>query len=54
MAVLGLSCCEYFSLVAASGSYSLVVESGLLIVVASLVEHWALGAQVSAVVACRL
>ena len=39
-AVRGLHCCVGFSLVAASGGYSLVVLHGLLIVVASLVgEH---------------
>ena len=38
LAVLGLCCCTGFSLVAASGGYSLVV-SGLFIAVASLVEH---------------
>ena len=40
LAVLCLHCCVGFSLVAASGGYSLVVLHGLLIVVASLVgEH---------------
>ena len=39
-AVLGLHCCTGFSLVAASGDYSLAVVSRLLIVVASFVsEH---------------
>ena len=40
LAVLGIHCCMGFSLVVKSRSYSLVVEHGLLIVVASLVaEH---------------
>ena len=40
LAVLGLCCCTDFSLVVASGSYSLVVVHKPLIVVASLVaEH---------------
>ena len=38
MARLGLCCCEYFSLVAASTGYSLVTGCRLLIAVASLVE----------------
>jgi len=37
MAVLGLRCCEGFSLVMASGDYSLVAMCGLLTVVAPLV-----------------
>ena len=37
LAVLGLCCCLGFSLVAASGGYSLVAVSRLLIVLASLV-----------------
>ena len=37
LAVLGLPCCLDFSLVVASGGYSLVVVCGLLMVVASLV-----------------
>ena len=37
LAVLGLPCCEGFSLVAASGGSSLVVMSGPLIAVASFV-----------------
>ena len=38
--MLGLHCCSGFSLVAASGGYSLVAVCGLLIAVASLVvEH---------------
>ena len=37
MAVLGLCCCAGFSLVAASGYYSLVVLHRLLITVVSLV-----------------
>ena len=36
LAVLGLGCCVGFSLVAVSRGYSLVVEHGLLIAVASL------------------
>ena len=40
LAVLGLHCCEGFSVVVASGGYFLVVVCGLLIEVASLVaEH---------------
>ena len=40
LAVLGLFCCVGFSLVAASGGYSLVAVLRLLIAVASLVaEH---------------
>ena len=40
LAVLGLHCCEGFSVVAASGGYSPVAVYGLLIVVPSLVaEH---------------
>ena len=40
LAVLGLRCCEGFSLVAASGGYSLLAVHGLLIVVTALVvEH---------------
>ena len=40
LAVLGLCCCRGFSLISASGSCSLVVVHGLLIVVASLAaEH---------------
>ena len=41
LAVLGFLLLHVrFSLVAASGSYSAVAVDGLLIVVASLVEHW--------------
>ena len=36
-AVVGLACCAGFSLVAATGGYSLVVVHGLLIVLTSLV-----------------
>ena len=50
LAVLGLCCCTGFSLVAASGGYSLVV-SGLFIAVASLVERRLQGMQASVVVA---
>ena len=40
VAVLGLCCCEVFSLVAASGDASVAVVPGLFITVASLVvEH---------------
>ena len=40
MALLGLHCCAIFSLVVASGGYSLAVLHRLLTVVASLVvEH---------------
>ena len=40
MAVLGLHCCEGFSLAAARRDCSLVAEHGLLLVVPSLVsEH---------------
>ena len=39
MAMLGLRCCASFSLVAASGDYSLDAGPGLLIVVASLVTE---------------
>ena len=40
LAVLGLRCCEGFSLVVVSRSYFLVAVHGLLIAVASLVaEH---------------
>ena len=40
LAVLGLRCCEGFSVVAASGGYSLLAVHGLLIVVTALVvEH---------------
>ena len=38
-AALGLHCCEGFSRVEESGDYSRVVVHGLLIVVASFVEH---------------
>ena len=53
--MLGLCCCVYFfPLVAASEDYSLVAVHGLLIAVASLVEHGLLGAWTSVVVAHRL
>ena len=43
---LGLCCCTGFSLVAASGGYSVIAVGGLLIVVASVVaEHGFWGAQ---------
>ena len=37
LAVLGLCCCVGFSLIAASGGYSLAMVCGLLVLVASLV-----------------
>ena len=43
LAVLGFCCCSGFSLVAASGSYSLVAVRGLLIAVASRCRTQALG-----------
>ena len=55
MALLGLRCCAGFSLVAAGGDCSLVVEHGLLVAVASPVaEHRLWGMQASVVVACGL
>ena len=39
LAALGLHCCMSFSLVAVSRAYSLAAVQGLLIVVASLVDH---------------
>ena len=50
LAVLGLHCCVSFSLVAASGGYSLVVVCWLLIAVTSLVGHrlWGMWASVVA------
>ena len=46
MIVLGLCYCTGFSLVAASGGYSVIAVVGLLIVVASVVaEHGFWGAQ---------
>jgi len=40
LTVLGLRCCEGFSLVVAGGGYSLLVMRGLFIAAASLVaEH---------------
>ena len=50
LAVLGLCCCMDFSLVAESGSNSLVVVCRLLIVMASLVKHglWNTGSRVVA------
>ena len=51
LTVLGLQCCAGFSLVAASGSSSLVAVGRCLIVVASLVaEHRLYGAQAPVVV----
>ena len=52
--MLGLRCCPGFSLVAASGDCSLAVVRGLLIVVASLVEHRLGGVWASVVAAPRL
>ena len=45
MVVLGLCCCTGFSLVAASGGYSVVAVGRLLIVVAFVAEHGFWGAQ---------
>ena len=48
LAVLGLRCCEGFSLIAASRGYSLVAKSRLLNGVASLAtdhEFWGCGLQ---------
>ena len=54
MAVLGLCCCIGFSLVVASGGYSLVIDR-LLIAVASLVaKHRLRGVGASVVVALGL
>ena len=49
LAVLGLCCCEGFSLVAASGGRSAVAACRRLSVVAPLVEHRLSGAQASVV-----
>ena len=56
MAVLGLCCCVGFSLVLASGGFSLVVVHGVLVVHGgSLVaEHGLYGAWASVVVICGL
>ena len=54
LTVLGLCCCPGFSLVAASGDCCLAVVRGLLIMVASLVEHRLWGLWASVVVAPRL
>ena len=51
LAVLGLHCCMDFSLVVADGGCSLVVLRGLLIAVASLVEHRLCGTWASIVAA---
>ena len=48
--MLGLLLCEGFSLVVQSRGCSLVVICGLLVMVASLVEHGALGTQASVAV----
>ena len=52
--MLGLPCCASFSLVVASGSYSLVAVYWLLITAASVVKHGLQGAWASVVVAPRL
>ena len=53
--MLSLHCCTGFSLVARSRGYSLVLEFGLLIVLASLfAEHRLYTAWASAVAACGL
>ena len=52
--VLSLHCCEGFSLVAASGSYSLVAVHGLPITVTSLVTKKRLRARALIVAACGL
>ena len=49
-----LGCYIAFSLGAASGGYSLAVLHRLLFAVASYCGAWALGAQASVVMACRL
>ena len=55
VAVLGLHCCRGFSLIVASGSYSLVIERRLLILVAFLsVEHGLWSMRASVVLAPRL
>ena len=55
LAVLGLHCCRGFSLIVASGSYSLVIERRLLILVAFLsVEHGLWSMRASVVLAPRL
>ena len=54
-ATLGLCCCVRFSLVVASGGYSLVAVCGFLIAVASLfAEHGLQGAWASVTVDPRL
>ena len=52
--MLCLHCFAGFSLGAASGGYPLVVVCGLLIAVASLVEHGLWGARVSVLAALGL
>ena len=47
--MLGLHCCTDFSLVSASRSFSLVEVCGLLIAVASVVQHGLQGAWTSVV-----
>ena len=49
--MLCLCCCAAFSLVVMNGGYSLVVVRGLLIAVASLMEHKLWGIQASVVMA---
>ena len=54
MGVLGLHCCEGFSLLTVSRGYSLVAECGLLIAAAFLLaEHRLQGTQAAAVAALR-
>ena len=52
--MLGLCCCEGFSLVAASGGHSPVARCRLLSSVASLAEHRLSGARAPVVAACGL
>ena len=55
LVVLGLHCSAGFSLVVASGGYSLVAVCGLLIAVASLIaEHGLWGSRASVVAVPRL
>ena len=51
LAILGLGCCVGFSLVVASGGYSLAAVHGLPIAVVSLVEHGLEGEQASVIAA---
>ena len=53
--LLGLHCCEGFSVLVISGAYSLVAGHELLIAVASLVaDHGLQGVQASVAAACGL